>query len=350
MFDYETVGNIHIHSHYSDGAGDVREIAEAASKVGLDFICLNDHHFMTDSLHLDEEGYHGDVLVLMGLEIGRRYHHYLAYDLRTWINGKGLGPQEIIDQVNQQGGFGFLAHPFEKGMPFSEGSVAYTWNDLSVEGFTGICIWNFTSRWKERIKTFLHGLYCLALKKQSLKPPSRETLAFWDRLCQEERVVAIGGSDAHGSLFQWRRLSFTPLSYDFLLNSINIHLLVQKRLPKDHAEAKDIIYEAMRAGRLFVAHDNLSDARGSRFEFVAEDGSNLLMVEEGDSYPGELFVELPQPGEIRLLRDGEMVRRWRGRESVYHVEEKGVYRVEIYKHVFLFGWRPWIYSNPIYLR
>ena len=121
-------------------------------------------------------------------------------------------------------------------------------------------------------------------------------------------------------------------------------------LPKDYEEAKGIIYEAMRAGRLFVAHDNLSDARGFRFEYVAEDGSNLLMGEEGDSYPGELFIELPQSGEIRLLRNGELVRSWRGREAAYRVDAKGVYRVEIYKHVFLFGWRPWIYSNPIYLR
>jgi hypothetical protein len=350
MFDHETVGNLHIHSHYSDGAGDVHEIAKAASKAGLDFICLNDHHFMIDSLHLDEEGYYGDVLVLMGLEIGRRYHHYLAYNLKALINGKDLSPQEIIDQVNQQGGFGFLAHPFEKGMPFSEGSVAYTWNDLSVEGFAGICIWNFTSRWKERIKTSLHGLYCLALKKQSLKPPSRETLAFWDKLCRGKRIVAIGGSDAHGSLFRWRRFHFKPLSYDFVLNSINIHLLVKKNLPKDYEEAKGIIYEAMRAGRLFVAHDNLCDARGFRFEFVAEDGSNLLMGEEGDFHPGELFIELPYKGEIRLIRDGELVRNWRGLDAAYHVKERGIYRVEIYKHLFLFGWRPWIYSNPIYLR
>ena len=85
-----------------------------------------------------------------------------------------LSAQEIIDTVNEQGGFGFLAHPFEKGMPFSEKSVAYTWNDLSVTDYTGVCIWNFTSRWKERVKSLFHGFFFLGFKTQMLKGPSRK--------------------------------------------------------------------------------------------------------------------------------------------------------------------------------
>ena len=34
----------------------------------------------------------------------------------------------------------------------------------------------------------------------------------------------------------------------------------------------------------------------------------------------------------------------------YRVTEKGVYRIEVYRRVFLFGIRPWIFSNPIFLR
>ena len=92
-----------------------------------------------------------------------------------WSAASNLGPQAVIDRVNDLGGFGFLAHPFEKGMPFVEKSVAYTWNDLSVEGFAGICIWNFSSRWKERVKTVLHALYFLLFKSRTLKGPSSKT-------------------------------------------------------------------------------------------------------------------------------------------------------------------------------
>ena len=189
---FEYVGNLHIHSLHSDGTGTVREISQAAKRVGLDFIILNDHDCLTDALHLDEETFYEGLLVLLGLEIGERYHHYLAYNLREMIKGQSLGPQDVIDCVDAQGGFGFLAHPFEKGMPFSEKSVAYTWNDLSVKGYTGICIWNFSSRWKERIKTAFHALFFLLFRSQTLKGPSRKTLSFWDELCSREGWLLWG--------------------------------------------------------------------------------------------------------------------------------------------------------------
>ena len=350
MFNFEYTGNLHIHSLHSDGAGDISEIVRSAARAGLDFICLNDHDFMTDALHLDEEGLYGNVLVLVGLEIGGRYHHYLAYDIKERIKSHSLSPQEVIDQVGEQGGFGFLAHPFEKGMPFSDKSLAYTWNDLSVSGYTGICLWNFSSRWKERIKSAAHGLFFLTFKSQTLKAPSQKTLSFWDEMCQQRRTAAIGGSDAHAFLFKWGSVNFRPLSYEYLLRTINIHILLNKKMPKGFQEAKQEVYGAMKEGRLFIAHDQLCSAKGFRFYFVPDDGSDLVMGEEGHFQPGKLMVELPEKGEIRLFKDGNLEKTWRGTEAVYRVAEKGVYRIEVYRHFFLFGWRPWIFSNPIYLR
>ena len=244
MFGFEYVGNLHIHTTRSDGHCTASEITKSAQNVGLDFIVVTDHDFMADELPIHEEGYHEKVLSLMGLEIGRRYHHYLALDLKEMIRGDEMDPQLVIDKVNGQGGFGFLAHPFEKGMPFYEKSKAYTWNDLSVKGYRGISIWNFTSRWKERVKTPFHGLFFLAFKRKTLKGPSRRTLGFWDEQCQSRRVVAIGASDAHGSFFRWGPIRLRPFSYDFLLWTINIHVLLNHRLPKEFPAAKAAIYEA----------------------------------------------------------------------------------------------------------
>ena len=350
MFDFEYMGNLHIHSSYSDGGGNIPKIIQSAAKAGLDFVCLNDHDHMTDDLHLHEEGFHQNVLVLVGLEIGGRYHHYLAYDLKEKISSQDLSPQEVIDRVNQQGGIGFLAHPFEKGMPFTQRSLAYTWNDLSVTGYTGISIWDFSSRWKERIKTPFHGLFFLTFKRQALKAPSRKTLSFWDELCRQRRVTAIGGSDAHGSFFKWGLIRFRPLSYDYLLRTINIHIFLNKRMPKQFEEAKKEVYTAMKEGRLFIAHDRLRPAMGFRFYFISDEGSDLIMGEESPFRPGQLVVELPEKGEIRLVKDGRTERVWQGSEAFYRVPEKGVYRIEVYRYLSVFGWRPWIFSNPIYLR
>jgi len=350
VFDFEYVGNLHIHSQYSDGAGTVSEIAAVAAQVGLDFICINDHAYAVDGLHLEEEGFYDHALVLVGLEIGVRYHHYLAYDLKERLRQNNLSPQQVIDKVNGQGGFGFMAHPFEKGMPFSEKSVAYTWNDLSVNGHAGICIWNFTSRWKERVRTVLHGFFFLAFKTQTLKGPSRKTLAFWDSECAERPMAAVGGSDAHATVFKWGPISLRPFTYSYLLNTINIHVFLNNKMPQDFQKAKQEVYGAMKAGRLFLAHDNLCSAKGFRFYFLADDGSDLYMGEEGVFHPGQFVMECPWEGEIRLIKDGRLVEKWRGTEAVHRVTERGVYRIEVYRHLFLFGWRPWIFTNPIYLR
>jgi len=40
----EYVGAIHIHSVYSDGTGNIEDIAQAAYETGLDFIMMTDHN------------------------------------------------------------------------------------------------------------------------------------------------------------------------------------------------------------------------------------------------------------------------------------------------------------------
>lgn len=350
MFNCEYIGNLHIHSSYSDGSAGIDEIASAAEKAGLDFICLNDHAHMIDTLPLEEEGRYGNILVLIGQEIGKRYHHYLAYDLDKRIEEDQLNPQQMIDWVNYNHGFGFLAHPFEKGMPFLEKSKAYTWNDLSVKGYTGICLWNFSSRWKERIKSIFHGLFFLSFKSQTLKGPSKETISLWDRSCQETRIVAVGGSDAHGSSVKIGPLRLVALTYNYVFQTINIHILLRNKLPKQFEDAKNEIYSAMKSGRLFIANDKLASAKDFRFYFLSEDGSDLIMGEEGPFSRGQLMVELPKFGQIRIIKDGKLSARWKGLEGVYQIVERGVYRVEVFLHLPIFGWRPWIFSNPIYLR
>ncbi|MBW1763675.1 MAG: hypothetical protein JRJ23_02880, partial [Deltaproteobacteria bacterium] len=159
-----------------------------------------------------------------------------------------------------------------------------------------------------------------------------------------------GGSDAHGSIFRWGLINFVPLSYDFLLNTINIHVLLKRKILKDFEIAKQDIYEAMKEGRLFIAYDKLHPAQGFKFDFISDDGSDLVMGEEARFGAGNLVIELPKNGEIRLFKNGVLENKWQGMEAVYRVTERGVYRVEVYRRTLFFGWRPWIFSNPIYLR
>ncbi len=61
----ELVGNLHVHSVYSDGSGTYREIAAAAAAAQLNFVIVTDHNVRPSGL----EGFHDQTLVLSGEEL-----------------------------------------------------------------------------------------------------------------------------------------------------------------------------------------------------------------------------------------------------------------------------------------
>ena len=349
MHFYEYTGCLHVHTTYSDGEGCVADVAEAARRAGVDFVVVNDHAHMTSSIHREEEAFYGDVLVMMDLEVGVRYNHYLAFDCRRMPEPRLAGGQEIIDEVAAAGGFGFLSHPFEKGMPLA-GSVAYTWNDLDATGFTGICFWNFSSRWKERISGPVSGLVSILFKSGLLRGPCSRTMTFWDSLCAQRRVSGIGGSDAHHWGYGVGPFRLRPLTYKYLLGAITSHVLLDAPLPRDVAGARVVICRALREGSIFVANDKIGDSRGFRLHFEADGGGFCGMGAERNFSTGVLDVKVPREGEIRLIRNGVVADRFRGTEKRIRIDSPGVYRIEVYRRKSLFGDRPWIFSNPVYLR
>jgi len=68
---YEYVGNMHMHTSYSDGAGTHADIAQAAIRAGLDFVIVTDHNVRVTGV----EGYYYDtmrdhrVLLITGEEV-----------------------------------------------------------------------------------------------------------------------------------------------------------------------------------------------------------------------------------------------------------------------------------------
>ena len=63
MFEY--VGALHMHSTFSDGSGEVKDIAKYAGEIGLDYIILTDHNTLR-ALKEGFEGWYGDTLLLVG--------------------------------------------------------------------------------------------------------------------------------------------------------------------------------------------------------------------------------------------------------------------------------------------
>ena len=63
----------------------------------------------------------------------------------------------------------------------------------------------------------------------------------------------------------------------------------------------------------------------------------------------ELRVTAPARATLRILRDGEIVARSRGRKLALMTPRPGAYRAEAQRW-FAGRQRGWIYSNPIYVR
>lgn len=177
-------GDQHLHTTYSLDAfvlngtdEDVADYAATAELLGLDWIIVTDHsnvHVTWSGTDYYTPGQFADgtaqaaaytaqnpLLALYGEEMGAGQSgllalpsHYLAYPYASESTGYLANPssglvfglancepeQVIIDRVNDAGGFGFIAHPFDSGsLAFAE------WNfNNGATGWSGLEIWSDT--------------------------------------------------------------------------------------------------------------------------------------------------------------------------------------------------------------
>ena len=324
---------VHLHSTHSDGTGTVEEIAAAGRETGVDVILLTDH----DTLAADD-AWHGSVLVLVGEEVSpRNQNHYLAFGLRQPIDHTGMTPAQIAAAVRDGGGFGFAAHPFSVGnAALGRAAKPMPWRDL--ECVDGIELWNFVGDSGEQLDGWGDAVRFLRAPERFMPDLPQRNLDEWDRLGAARRVPVIGGLDAHQKGFRIAgRVPLRLMSYRRSFRMLTTHVLVPELLSGDVARDRAMVFDALRAGRSYIALDWLAPARGFSFTHM------------GEELHGErprLEVLAPRPASLRLLRDGEVVASADdAAELAFAPEEPGVYRAE----ARLRG-RIWILSNAVYLR
>jgi hypothetical protein len=341
---------VHLHSTYSDGTGTVPQIARAARHNHLDAVLLTDHDTL-EARRRGEEGWHGDVLVLVGEEISpSRRDHYLAFGLEREIDHEDRSPAQVCEAVRDVGGFGFAAHPFSSGSRrFRRLGEGMPFGALDCEALHGIELWSFATDTAEGLRSIPEAMRFVARPGRVLRHPPERNVREWDRLCRLRPLVAIGGVDAHQ--FGKRVGPFVPLrlmSYRRSFRHIRTHVLTEEPLSRDLDHDREQIYAALRAGRCYIAVDAVAPAKG--FSFRAEGPAGALdMGAEAPAGEWTLKACLPSPGRLRLLRDGEELGSLGGAELSQRVEEPGVYRVEAYRHAHG-AEHTWVISNPIYLR
>lgn len=338
---FEYIGNIHIHSRFSDGERSIKRIAREANREKLDFIIITDHRTLEGR---KAQGYHQQVLVLAGMEANRDKNHYLALDVNRVVEDNDNHPQMVIDQVNQQNGIGIIAHPVEKGSPCIMEGRTYPWTDWGVKEFQGIEIWNFLSQWRDGVQGISSAFWLLLCPSLGVVSPYPEVMKIWDGMLQNgQTVMAYCGSDAHGSSLKIGPLRIPVLSYALSFRLLNVHILSPAPLSKDSEQDARVVYDCLRQGRFWMACDYPVKSRG--FQCQVESGDQTYsMGSQIPRQPGTwLKVNTPRKALVQLIHNGQIYSQSTGREHLFPLSAPGVYRLEVLR---LPGKRPWIYTNP----
>jgi acetyl esterase/lipase len=170
-----------------------------------------------------------------------------------------------------------------------------------------------------------------------------EIFARWDRILTRRPFPGLAATDAHQNQVATSRgvrLVLDP--YPVAFRNAVTYILARELT---HAA----ILASLKAGRAYVSHDWLAPASGFVFAAV----NNLGLYQMGDSVPmastTRLHVRLPLPARIRIIHQGAPAAEETADRLIFPARQPGAYRVEAWLEVDG-EQRPWIYSNPIYLR
>jgi hypothetical protein len=341
MDGHELICVVHVHSVHSDGTGTIEEIAAAAGRTGADAVVVTDHDSMGG---LPRAGWHGDVLVAVGLEVTPAHgSHVLALGVERAVRHTGRTLRQVIDAIHDAGGVAFAAHPFSRGgWILGRAGRAAPLGDLRVV-LDGIEVWSLVTDTLEHLRSPRSLLRFLRDPDAVLEGPPEGNLTRWDAMGAQRRVPAIAGLDAHQYGLRRRgRVLLRTMSYERTFALLRTHALLDAPPTGDGPTDTAALVRALNAGHAFLARDSLADATGFRF------GPGM-----GDERPVgdgvELHVDAPRDCSLRLLRDGAVVASTHGCALRCTAREPGVYRVEArLEH----GGRErmWVLSNAVYLR
>ena len=163
-------GDLHVHTHHSDGRWSVPELADEALRAGLSWLVLADHNTSTQNR---EPAPGRPLLLIPGMEWTSYRGHACLVGVEEPLDDFRCRSKEdvarLLVQARSRGAYVDLAHPMERMC----GSCAWEWG-LDIP-FDWVEVWN--GPWR----------MCNA-----------EALAWWQmELARGRRLVAVGGSDAH---------------------------------------------------------------------------------------------------------------------------------------------------------
>jgi hypothetical protein len=339
-FEYQ--GCLHIHTTDSDGTKSLEETVEIARSLKLDFIAIADHMTLK-SRQLGKEGFHDEILVLIGYEHNDREdcNHYLLFETEDVLPAD-MTAREYVAEGKRQGALGIIAHPDEI-RPRLGKYPSYPWLAWDAEGFDGIEIWNQMSEWMENLKSY-NQIKMLFTPRRFMRAPTDRILRKWDDLNRVRKVAGVAAVDVHGFPYKFGPFRITIFPYKVQMKTLRTHLLLPAELSSNPEKAKGQVYDTIRDCRLFSSNYRWGDASG--FQFTARRGAeSVISGGRLDSCRDSvLTVKAPESATIRIIKDGQKVIEVEGNFLEFKPDSDGLYRAELYKKD-----KGWIFSNHIRL-
>jgi hypothetical protein len=346
-----------------DARGTREDVAKAAAEAGLDFVVVGDHPpaperpgwALWDPVFLE------GVLVDGGVELrSPRPGKVLAMGVDSTYRQWEGDLDSFVAFLEREKATTMIVHG--RGPRGSE-----RWEHDRIQGFDGWEVLDVSESARARLGglwgpyhllTFLAGLP-LGLGDEALLHVMREgfdtpAVAAYDSLRARGPLTATAGLNVHP------KLSLGPLllpSYGPFFRTLVAHLVVDRPLPEDPQEARDLLAQGIRSGELFIAlggHPAVDEfwfGALSPAGHAASMGSRIVL-QEGVVLKAGFRGAWTQNTVFRVMKDGEEM-AWRvGPELEWPVSEPGIYRVEVYRYGarmggIFFRLKPWIFTNPV---
>ncbi|MCY0907240.1 MAG: phosphoesterase [Sulfobacillus thermosulfidooxidans] len=344
LFEYSVV--LHVHSQYSDGTGTVADIIQAGQAAGVDIVILTDHDTLQPRHDRYGEGYYGRLLFLVGGEITPQQNHLLALFVDQLPN-PDLPWGDIVQAVNRREGLSFVAHPVDQGSPFLK-LPSYRWTERGVRTFTGIEVWNHLSSWLPSVTNTPTALRAILDPWWRIQGPDPAALQLWDELGQMQRVVGIAGVDAHAARVGGRRLGFTVFPYLVSFQTLRTQIYVPQPLTyHDLGFDQQLIYDALKEGRVALMACREGTEKG--FRLWAQTSTHKWPMGSEVPWQSGLTLKATSPVLVswRVWHNGMLAGDGVGLIGDWPITGPGVWRVELLRGR---KQRPWLFSNPIYVR
>lgn len=231
-------GELHCHTHHSDGDSDPLEVVQLAESLGLDFLAITDHNALSQLARLNT--IETSLILIPGFEVTTFKGHWNVWGDYGWIDFRIEHEAQMAQSVAEASRRGYVVscnHPRPYGPD---------WVYTSVDHFDCIEVWN--------------GPWHLM---------NNVSLEYWEtRLRVGRRFTAVGGSDTH----------FLKREHHARLAHPTLWIYCEGK------PSATKLLEAIRAGHVMIS-ENRSGAR--------------LTINAGDAMMGDT-VSRPTSGKLRL--------------------------------------------------